>query len=115
MKILISILCTVFLCSILQVAWPEQRNPFANLLPEKTPPRPATLRDGDFDAENISLDDLIVQGVFWDTKTPQVIINGKVYREKDTIAEKNAEIIEIKKNTVSILYQGRIFLLSPKK
>lgn len=114
MKIIVPIICLFFLLAGLQAAWPEQRSPFANLLPEKPEPSRLGPIDDDLDVD-ISLEDLSVQGVFWGIRIPQVIINGQVYREKDTIMGKDAEIVEIKENTVSILYQGRIFLLSPKR
>ena len=57
--------------------------------------------------EEIVLPTLAVSGVVWGSPTPQVIINGKILKEGDIIEE--AEILEIEKDGIILLYEGREF------
>lgn len=90
------------------------KNPFKELLPQKIEPQKATpqrLKE----PETTELSGLKIEGIFWDTPLPQAIINGEVYKEGDIIKRFNAQITEIRKDGVSIIYRGRVFILSPEK
>jgi hypothetical protein len=53
---------------------------------------------------------LTVQGIIWGGKIPQAIINDKVVKIGDVIAE--SKIIDISKETVKILFQNHSFNLT---
>ena len=53
---------------------------------------------------------LKVQGVVWGGEVPQAIVNNKVVKKGDVLQE--AEIIDISKDGVNVLYKNRVFLLS---
>jgi len=56
----------------------------------------------------------IVQGVFWDTVNPRVIIDGDVYKAQDIIkGTDNARIVQIKKNSIVVLYSGNMIVKKP--
>lgn len=54
---------------------------------------------------------LSVQGMIWGTGMPQAIINNSVVKVGQTISE--AEILDIRKEGVYLLYQGRQYILRP--
>lgn len=53
---------------------------------------------------------LTVQGIIWDSKRPQAIINNKVLNLGDTISE--ARITDINKNGVTVSFYSREYNLS---
>lgn len=59
--------------------------------------------------ESIVLPKLAISGVVWGSSSPQAIINGKILKKGDIIEE--AEILEIGKQGVVVLYKGRQFTL----
>ncbi len=54
---------------------------------------------------------LQVQGMVWGSKMPQVIINNTVVKVGEVI--ENAEILDIRKEGVYVLYEGRRYILRP--
>lgn len=58
---------------------------------------------------------IIVEGVLWGNRKPQVIISGEVYKVGDKIKGLDADIFKIQKNNVFISYSGKIFKEKPKK
>lgn len=58
----------------------------------------------------IPLPDLKVQGVLWGSKMPQAIINNKVVKIGDIIG--TAQVSNIDKEGVSIIYEGKNYHLS---
>ena len=90
------------------------KDPFKKLLPERVKPKENYKRE--YTEEKIeALREVEIQGVFWDVSPPQAIINGEVYKEGDLLEEIGAEITRIEKNKVTIIYRGRVFILSPQK
>ena len=58
----------------------------------------------------------VVQGVFWDTANPRVIIDGDVYKIQDVIkGTDNARIVQIKKNSIVVLYNGSMIVKKPEQ
>ena len=53
---------------------------------------------------------LAIQGIVWGGPMPQAIINGKVFKVGDTIAE--AKITGIDKDGVELFYAGRSYSIS---
>jgi len=53
---------------------------------------------------------LVVTGVVWGTDIPQAIINDKVVRQGDSIND--VKIIEINKEGISVVFQGRQYNVS---
>ena len=98
---------------LLVVNFSLARDPFKKILPEKPKLQPREYPEERIDSR--SLEDLKIEGVFWDIPIPQVIINGEVYKEGDVIPEVGAQIIEIKKNEVTLIYKDRVFILSLEK
>ncbi|MFH1045396.1 MAG: hypothetical protein V1727_00340 [Candidatus Omnitrophota bacterium] len=58
-----------------------------------------------------TLPHLEVQGLIWGTKLPQAIINNQIIRPGDTIS--GAEILDVRKEGVYVLYGGYQFILRP--
>lgn len=56
---------------------------------------------------------LVIQGLVWNLKDPQAIINGKVVKIGDTLED--AQILDITKEGVKIRRQGREVFLSKKR
>lgn len=54
---------------------------------------------------------LEVQGIVWGSETPQAIINNVVLKVGEVIG--GAEIIDIRKEGVYVLYEGRQYILRP--
>ncbi len=57
------------------------------------------------------LPNLEVQGMIWGSKTPQAIINDTVVRVDEVIAD--ATILDIRKEGIYVLYEGRQYILRP--
>lgn len=56
---------------------------------------------------------LTVQGIIWGGRFPQAIINNKVVKVKDTI--EGALIVAIDKDSITVLFQGRQYNLTPPR
>ena len=59
----------------------------------------------------VGLPQLTVQGMVWGSKMPQAIINNTVVKVGEVI--EGAEILDIRKEGVYVLYQGRQYILRP--
>ena len=57
------------------------------------------------------LSHLEVQGIIWDSKIPQAIINNTVVKAGEVI--EGAEILAIRKEGVYVLYEGKQYILRP--
>lgn len=62
--------------------------------------------------EDISLGHLKVQGMVWDTEMPQAIINDKVVKVGEVI--EGAKILEITKECIYVLYDGKQYMVKPE-
>jgi hypothetical protein len=83
-----------------------QRDPFADLLPQDS--SGTTINK---EPEAIVLPATVITGILWGTDQPRVIINERVYKKGDTIAypEGEGNVFKIEKNTVLIMYRGKLF------
>ncbi|HTY45082.1 MAG TPA: hypothetical protein VMD52_03710 [Patescibacteria group bacterium] len=52
---------------------------------------------------------LVVEGIVWESKIPQAIINNRIFNVGDTI--EGAKIVEINKKGVTVFYKNRSYLL----
>ncbi len=61
--------------------------------------------------ENVSKErlDVTVEGIIISDYLKQAIIDGAVYKTGDTLKNKNAKVMRINKNSVSIAYNGVIY------
>jgi len=94
----------------------ELHDPFASVLPKEIFEVPKEISKEEIPISEglISLPTFNIQGLIWGSPNPQAIINGKVLKVGDTI--EGAKIINISKNGIDIIYEGRLFsLLSPGK
>ncbi|MBN2120065.1 MAG: hypothetical protein JW734_03285 [Candidatus Omnitrophica bacterium] len=114
-KVLIPLVIFMFFVS--GFGYSDTRNPFVDLLPKREDgPVDLTGRQAHSKTKEVILpSSIIVEGVFWDTQMPQAIINGDVYKERETLKDASVEIVKIEKGLVHLLYQGRIFIVSPSK
>ena len=62
-------------------------------------------------APEAGLSHLQVQGMVWSSKMPQAIINDTVVRIGEVID--GAEILDIRKEGIYMLYQGRQYIIRP--
>ena len=62
-------------------------------------------------AAEAGLSHLQVQGMVWSSKMPQAIINDTVVRIGEVIS--GAEILDIRKEGIYVLYQGRQYIIRP--
>ena len=56
-----------------------------------------------------------IEGVMWGTDTPQAIIDGNVYSVGDILLEHKAEIIDIKREGITLKYEGRKYFFRIKE
>lgn len=86
----------------------EEINPFLPKLPQEEKvvveeePEPEFLK-------------VAVQGVIWDTDTPQAIIDGEVYKLGEALKGEQGEIVDIDKEGVTIKYRNKKYKLKIKK
>ena len=86
------------------------RDPFEDLLARKREEE-ARKKEAEPTIEiNVPPPPLTVQGLVWGGTTPQAIINNKVVKKGDVIEE--AEIVDIGKDGVNVLYKNHLFRLS---
>jgi hypothetical protein len=62
-------------------------------------------------APEAGLSHLQVQGMVWSSKMPQAIINDTAVRIGEVI--EGAEILDIRKEGIYVLYQGRQYIIRP--
>ncbi len=85
---------------------PSKRDPFRSpldILETETPP-PSVETE-------ITLPQMSLQGFTWGYQ-PRAIINNQVVKKGDRIS--GAEVLEIRKEGVILIYQGKIFTIRPK-
>jgi len=85
-------------------------NPFTPKLPDKKDlpgdsglPGPGAGQPVVHDVPDLEIP---IQGIVWGTDLPQVIIDGKVYIVGDKIEDYEADILDIKKDKIIVLFQG---------
>ena len=102
-----------FLTAMPSFAEDDYRDPFTPLIHKPVP------GDGDSaysrDVASFESFDLILEGVMWGEDVRHAIINGDLYKEGDTIKDTDAKIIRIKKDVVSIYYEGVVYERSIEK
>jgi len=70
--------------------------------------------------ENVTLPELLFQGMVWKSSRPQVIINNKVYDVKDVInvsaeaGDGGILVKDIAKEGVHLIYKNKEFIVRPK-
>jgi hypothetical protein len=80
------------------------RNPFESLLPkEEKPAEPAKKKKA---PETLPV---TVEGVLWDSSTPQTIIDGDVYKVGDTLKKIDAKVFRIDKNIVYLTKEDKVY------
>lgn len=94
-----------------QISYAPQssRDPFKDFLPAK---RDAQAQEGAIRGQAeaaVQLPTMKLQGVIWEGRMPQAIIDSGVFTVGDKINE--AEIKSIGREGVTLLYKGQIFLL----
>ena len=112
MRYIFIVCLAIVVVSGVKAGFCQVENPFADKLP-----RPVRTEAEEVSPEAVDtsvLEKMKLEGLFWDTPMPQVIIDGEVYKEDDTIKTADAKIIKIEKDSVKLIYKGRVFLLSPK-
>ncbi|MCD6094131.1 MAG: general secretion pathway protein GspB [Candidatus Omnitrophica bacterium] len=86
---------------------PIKRDPFhspLDILDKEVMPEPAETE--------ITLPQMSLQGWTWGYE-PRAIINNQVVKKGDKIS--GAEVLEIRKEGVILIYQGKVFTIRPKK
>lgn len=53
-----------------------------------------------------------LEGLIWDSVSPQAIISGKIVKAGDEV--NGAKVLEVTKNGVKMTYKGQAFILKPK-
>jgi hypothetical protein len=67
------------------------------------------------ESEKITLPAMTFQGMVWNSKRPQVIIDNKVYDAGDTIMKEDGVLVEsIEKDGIHLRFKGREFIVRPK-
>lgn len=69
--------------------------------------------------EEILLPSIALQGMVWNSRRPQAIINGKVYDVNDIVevdgkGSNKVKIIDISKEGMRLRYKGKEFIINPK-
>lgn len=94
----------------------DLRDPFSSVIPEVAVEPETEKEPVEEETEKteipVSLPEFNIQAIVWDSPVLQAIINGKILGIGDTI--EGAEITNITREGIDIIYKGRIFnLLSP--
>lgn len=84
----------------------DYESPFKSWLPKKEEVYVITPMA---QSQEVSLPKLTIEGIIWGGEFPQAIINGTVLEVGDRIED--ADILEIEKGSIKLLYQGSIFFL----
>ena len=103
---------------LLMPSYAVDEDPFMSLLPGEHKPVPVnSLPEDKSDHEEVSFDaeSVSVEGIFWNTTLPRAIIDGEIYKVNDLIPGTNAQITKIEDGCIKVLYQGRIYVLTPQK
>jgi len=87
----------------------QLRDPFKTYL-IKEEPKPAPQENLGLTKPGLDLGMLKVQGIIWGSKTPQAIINNKVFKIGDLI--EGAEIVSIEKKGITLSFNGEVLDLT---
>jgi type II secretory pathway component PulC len=88
----------------------EYRDPFEPVLPAETQ---TTTQERPKDELLPPL--ITIEGVLWGTDSPSAIIDGDVYKVGDNLKNLDAQVNQIEKNTVFIMYKGKIWRMKVEK
>ena len=95
----------------------EFKNPFTSLLPKKEIIKPratqTTVSKTDKVEEQITLPELLITGLVWNSNRPQAIVNEQIVGIGDTIDD--VTITNIEQGGIEILYQGKHFTINPNE
>lgn len=95
---------------VMEYASGKLRDPFRSYLRKEESKQSVAQAELDLTKPELDLSKLKVQGIIWGVKTPQAIINDKVWVIGDLI--EGAKIISIEKKVVSLGFNGEIFDLT---
>lgn len=87
----------------------EEVNPFQPKLPKR---EEEVVIEEEVEPEFL---DVEVEGVIWETESPEAIIEGDVYKLGDTLKDTQAEIVDIDKEGVTVRYLEKEYKLKMKK
>ena len=105
---------------ILEKVMPKEIGPIEYTDSERIPfESPFDKEENEMEAdEDITLPTLTFQGMVWNSKRPQAIINNKVYDIGDTIMlgtdEYGIEVKDIAKDGIILKYKRKEFIVRPK-
>lgn len=99
-------ICLVFCLGFVSV-YADVRDPFQSYLPAQKEVR-VDPPDLSLPVQNsVSPLDVVLEGVLWGIDNPQAIIDGEVYKEGETIRNKDAVLYKIERNKAIIIYYGQ--------
>ncbi|MCM8823141.1 MAG: hypothetical protein NC822_00495 [Candidatus Omnitrophica bacterium] len=90
------------------------RDPFVSLLPGEREGEQSTIPTESSQAVSLPSLDVKVQGIVW-SDNPLAIIEGEVYGKGDSLKNFDAQILDIEKGKVFILYNGVVLEKSIEK
>jgi len=107
---------------VLEAGVPKNENEIAYTVEEETFPFKSPFDDDkvkkseETENEDVTLPQMLFQGMVWKSSRPQVIINNKVYDVKDVISvtEGKIEVKDINKDGIHLIYKNKEFIVRPK-
>jgi len=109
---------------VLEAGVPKNENEIAYTVEEETFPFKSPFDDDkvkrseETENEDVTLPQMLFQGMVWKSSRPQVIINNKVYDIKDVInvGTEAGEVVvkDITKEGVHLIYKNKEFIVRPK-
>jgi hypothetical protein len=88
----------------------DLKDPFDDFLPKVKPKSTSKIPGGGMDVQAAPLPSFAVQGLLWGGSLPQAVIDNQVVKVGDVIQD--AEIVEISKDGVKVLYNKKIYKLA---
>lgn len=105
-KIFISIAVSLVFLSF-SYSQSKYKDPFEPLLPQEVVEEER--QEGVISEIDDPLPSVVVQGILWGVDSPQVIIDGEVYRAGDRLKDIDAQVFKIERGTVLISYGEKIY------
>ncbi len=93
----------------------QYKNPFGPLLPQKEAEPTEIDVDAAAEVTEEVLPSMVLQGVLWGGDSPQVIIDGEVYKVGERLKDLDAQIFKIEKSTVFIFYGEKVYKIKIEK
>ena len=111
----VSILIVVFL-AFSSFSYPQgkYKDPFEPLLPQEIKEEEERQEEIISEIEE-SLPSMAIQGILWGSDSPQVIIDGEVYKTGDRLKNIDAQVFKIEKSIVFISYGEKIYRMKIRK